>query len=135
MAFEAVTGNHQVTMDTAAPLGQNSGMSPKELVVAGLGGCTAMDVVSLMKKHKQELKSFFLDVEVEKTSGVHPAVFTKAMIHFRLEGNLDKKIVFEAVQLSQTKYCGVSAMLSKAFPIEYIVYVNGEMIGSGHAQF
>lgn len=135
MAFEARAGANQVVMDTSAPLGQNTGMSPKELVVTGLGGCTAMDVVGLMKKHKQDLKSFTVDVEVEKTSGVHPAVFTKAMIQFRLEGTLDKNIVLESVRLSQTKYCGVSAMLSKAFPIAYEVYINGEMVGTGHAQF
>lgn len=135
MAFEATAGTNKVIMDTSAPLGQGTGMSPKELVVTGLGGCTAMDVVALMKKHKQDVKAFTVNVEVEKTSGVHPAVFTKAMIEFRLEGNLDKARVLEAVELSQTKYCGVSAMLSKAFPIEYKVFINGENIGSGKAAF
>ena len=135
MEFEAETQQHRLTMDSRAPLGKDRGMTPKELVVCGLAGCTAMDVVALMKKHKQELTSFEVDADVEVSKGAHPLVFTRAHLNFRLAGQVDTAIVLESVRLSQTKYCGVSAMLSKALPITYSVYVNERLIGEGQAQF
>jgi putative redox protein len=135
MLLEAQTGQNLVSMDAKAPLGKDQGMTPKELVATGLGGCTAMDVIALMKKHKQTVTEFKIDVDVEHTTGKHPLVFAKADITFYLNGEIDPAIALESVRLSQTKFCGVSAMLSKAFPIYYTVVVNGETIGSGQAQF
>ena len=135
MQLTATTGQLSVVTDAKAPLGNGSAMTPKELVVVGLCGCTAMDVVALMRKHKQDVKSFVVEADVTTTE-THPMVFSKAELNFKLEGNaLDKAKILEAVQLSQTKYCGVSAMLSKAFPIHYSVYVNGEQVGQGEANF
>ena len=62
-------------------------------------------------------------------------VFTKADIWFRITGTVEPAIAVDAARLSQTKYCGVSAMLSKAFPIEYHVMINGEKVGGGMAEF
>lgn len=135
MLFDAKTGTHLISMDAKPPIGKELGVTPKELVVAGLGGCTAMDVISLLNKHKQDVKEFKIEVDVEPTSGAHPHVFAKADIHFHLNGTIDSAIALESVRLSQTKYCGVSAMLSKAFPITYHVHVNGELIGNGQANF
>lgn len=134
MQLTATTGNLSVLTDAKAPLGNGAAMTPKELVVAGLCGCTAMDVVALMRKHKQEVKSFFVDADVTTTE-THPMVFSKAELTFKLTGVLDVAKVVEAVQLSQTKYCGVSAMLSKAFPISYKVFVNDQEVGQGEAKF
>ncbi|MBK7961728.1 MAG: OsmC family protein [Bdellovibrionales bacterium] len=108
---------------------------PKEMVLAGLGGCTAMDVIALLKKHKQTVTSFEVEVDVATSTGGNPMVFTKADIYFRLAGEVDPAIALESVHLSQTKYCGVSAMLAKAFPISYHVLVNGAEVGSGVAAF
>lgn len=70
-----------------------------------------------------------VDAEVEKSTGGHPEVFTKAILTFRFKGALDEARVIEAVTLSQTKYCGVSAMLAKAFPIFYRIEINGTQVG------
>ncbi|MBY0385688.1 OsmC family peroxiredoxin, partial [bacterium] len=91
--------------------------------------------IALMKKHKQPVTEFKIDVDVEPLTTKHPHVFAKAEITFHLTGQIDAAIALESVRLSQTKFCGVSAMLSKAFPITYNVIVNGESVGSGQAQF
>jgi len=135
LSFSAHAGAHEVGMDTRAPLGSDSAMTPKQLVVAGLAGCTAMDVVALMKKYHQPLEGLEIETEVEKSSRGYPEVFTAAMLTFKLKGQVDAAKAIEAVQLSQTKYCGVSAMLSKAFPIRYRIELNGQVIGEGSAQF
>jgi putative redox protein len=135
MSFSAVADGQTVLMDAKAPLGQGRAMTPKEMVLAGLGGCTAMDVIALLKKHKQTVTSFEVEVDVATSTGGNPMVFTKADIYFRLAGEVDPAIALESVHLSQTKYCGVSAMLAKAFPISYHVLVNGAEIGSGVAAF
>ncbi len=122
-------------MDSSAPFGKGEAMTPKQLVAAGLAGCTAMDVIALLKKHKQDVQSFDIDLEITTSTSGHPAVFTKAVLNFLVTGNVDAAILNEAVTLSQTKYCGVSAMLSKALPIEYVVTLNGNQVGRGEAHF
>jgi putative redox protein len=134
MHLTATSAGNTVSADAKAPLGTGTAMTPKELVVAGLCGCTAMDVVALMKKHKQEVLSFEVSADVA-TTDTHPMVFSKAELLFKLNGKLDVAKVVEAVQLSQTKYCGVTAMLLKAFPITYKVIVNGEEVAQGEAKF
>ncbi len=136
MHFEARGENQLVEMDAKAPIGQGRGMTPKQLLLSGLMGCTAMDVAAWMRKQRQELKSFRVTADVETSDPkLHPAVFTAAKLQFWLEGSLDPALVLEGVRLSQTQYCGVSAMLVKAFPISYEVFVNGECVGQGNAQF
>jgi putative redox protein len=135
MAFEAKAGSNQVPMDAKAPIGRNTAATPKELVAAGLAGCTAMDVIALMRKHKQDVSHFSIKTEITTTEKGHPSVFTAAKLYFYLEGKVDPAIAVDAVHLSQTQYCGVSAMLSKAFPISWEVFVNGESVGTGQAQF
>lgn len=135
MTFKADCAGNTFLMDAKSPIGDGKAATPKELVVAGLGGCSAMDVIALLKKHKQEHKTLQVDVDVTSTTGVQPAVFTEARIQYLVTGVVDKAILLEAVTLSQTKFCGVSAMLSKAFPIYYEVFLNGEKIGSGQADF
>lgn len=135
MKFTSATANNQVPMDATAPVGQGSAMTPKELVGAGLIGCTAMDVVALFKKHKQNPESFDVSVDIETSTGRYPAVFTKAEITYKAKGEVTREVFTEAVVLSQTKYCGVSAMLAKAFPITYKVILNDELIHEGQAHF
>lgn len=135
MKFSARSGAHHISMDTKPPLGDDSAMTPKQLLLAGVCGCTAMDVVSLLKKHKQPLESLQVDADAQSTEGVYPAIFKKIHLVFKLTGKLDSERVVEAVHLSQTKYCGVSAMVSKAVPITYSIEVNGSTLGSGKADF
>ncbi|OYZ18071.1 MAG: hypothetical protein B7Y39_14310 [Bdellovibrio sp. 28-41-41] len=135
MKFEAATEGNTLNMDTKAPLGTGSAMSPKELVAVGLAGCTAMDVVALLKKNKQNYKTFDVDIDVTMSNAGHPIVFSNAILNFKATGDIAPNVFLDAVHLSQTKYCGVSAMLAKALPIHYVVTLNNEKIGEGKADF
>jgi putative redox protein len=135
MWFTAHAGDHVAQMDARPPLGTGHGMTPKELLLAALAGCTAMDVAGLLRKHKQPLETFALRVEATPSEGDHPKVFSEVRLVFELSGPIDPQGALEAVRASQTQFCGISAMLSKAFPILYSVVVNGEQVGSGRAQF
>lgn len=135
MRFTAQSGNHKVEMDTSAPLGSDTALTPKQLLVAGVCGCTAMDVVALLKKHKQPLESFQIEADATTTEGTYPVVYKEIKLVFKLTGELDEAKVLESIKLSQTKYCGVSAMVSKAVLISYTVELNGKKIGTGRANF
>jgi len=135
MVFEVESSGHRIQVDAKPPIGKGLAMTPKDLVAAGLGGCTAMDLIALLRKHKQPYESLEVEVNVIPSEGKAPVVFQSAEIQFRAAGSIDKSILLESIRLSQTKYCGVSAMLSKAFPIHYTVLLNGEEIGAGEANF
>lgn len=135
MQFQGSSGGHEVMLDTKSPVGSDTGLTPKELVAIGACGCTAMDVVGLMRKFKQNLTSLEVSADITTTEKVHPAVFTGLRFQFDAKGEVDPQKLLEAVSLSQTKYCGVSAMLADSFPIDYVVHLNGEEIGRGKAKF
>ncbi len=135
MEFNGRTDNHVVAMDAKSPIGKGKAPTPKELVALGLGGCTAMDVIALLKKYRQLPKTFRVDVDVEASVGGNPVVFEKAVLNFIVDGEVEKEKLLEAVRLSQSKYCGVSAMLAEALPIDYLVTLNGQEIGKGSADF
>ena len=139
MRFIAEVDNHTVPMDTKPPIGDDTAITPKQMLVAAICGCTGMDVVALLKKYHQPLSKFEIEAEAEAeasvTEGAHPIVFKEAQLVFKIDGALEKQKVLEAITLSQTKYCSVSAMLSKSFPIHYAVQLNSENIGVGAAQF
>lgn len=135
MAFEGESHGHSILMDAKSPLGDGSGFTPKELVALGVAGCTAMDVVALLKKYKQTVESFEIKGDIQPTEGVHPAVFKSIHLSFYLTGLLDRDRVLESIKLSQTKFCGVSAMIVKTAPIQYKVFLNNEYIGEGSADF
>lgn len=135
MEFEGLVDNHTVAMDAKAPIGKSKAATPKELVALGLGGCTAMDIIALLRKYKQPPKKFSIDVEIQPSTGSHPIVFEKAILSFFVEGDIEAEKLMEAVHLSQSKFCGVSAMLSKALPIHYRVILNNLEVGTGAANF
>ncbi len=135
MHFAGESDGHRVNLDAKAPIGKGTGMSPKELVALGVAGCTAMDVIALLKKHKQPFTAFSVGVEATQTSGGHPVVFESVGLVYRAQGEIDPKVLLESVNLSQTKYCGVSAMIAKTAPINYKVELNGEQVGEGRANF
>ncbi len=136
LEFEAEIGQHRLTLDSRPPLGKDAGPTPKELVVAGLAGCTAMDVVALLKKYKQTADSVSVSSEVMTSeAGKHPIVFTSAQIVCDVTGSVDAEKLKEAVVLSQTKFCGVSAMFAELFPVNWKIILNGTEIAQGSAQF
>ncbi len=135
MRFTAEADGHRVEMDTKSPIGTDAALTPKQLLLAGICGCTAMDVVALLKKYKQLPSSFRIELDASTTDGPHPHVFKEVKLIFKLAGEIEPAKLLEAVTLSQTKYCGVSAMVSKAVPISYVVELNGNTIGTGKAEF
>ena len=127
MAFDSQIDTHTIRMDTTAPDGDDTGASPKKLLLASLAGCTGMDVVSLLKKMRVEITNLEMDIEADLTEE-HPIVFSEIRLIYRFYGtNLNKGKVEKAVQLSQEKYCGVSEMLRKNSPINYSIQYADEL--------
>jgi len=122
MHFRCLTeSGHELDMDASEDFGgENKGYRPKELLLVGLMGCTGMDVVSLLKKMKVEDFDFNLKVDYEK-SEAHPIIYKKIKLIylFKSDKELPKEKIEKAVKLSQEKYCGVSAMISKASDLSY----------------
>lgn len=112
MAFEAEIDGHTIVMDATEKVGgQNLGPTPKPLLMASLGGCTAMDVISLAKKMRQEVESFEIEMEADLTEE-HPMRYTDIKMIYKFRGNnLNREKLEKAVSLSQNRYCGVSATL------------------------
>jgi putative redox protein len=104
-----------VTLDTEPEHGgTSSGLRPLELLLAGLGGCTGMDVLAILRKKRQDVTGYRVEVSGEQATE-HPHVFTQICIVHILEGNdLREEAVRRAIELSETKYCPAFAMLSKA---------------------
>jgi putative redox protein len=134
LQFTGNAGDHQVTMDTRPPLGTNAGMSPKQMVLVGLCGCTAMDVAAHLRKHRQPLDSLEVAADAPTTTG-QPSVFHDVQLVYTVTGAVAAEVLLDAVRESQSMYCGVSAMIAKACPIGYTVRLNGEEIGKGAANF
>ena len=116
---------HEMILDAGESSGgHDKGVRPKELLLVGLSGCTGMDVVSILKKMKVENYKLRIEVESEKTEE-HPVIYKKIHLKyiFHLEDDSKKDKVEKAVNLSQERYCGVSAMLKKASERSYeIIY-------------
>lgn len=106
---------HRVVMDGPPDHGgKNQGVRPMEMFLLGLGGCASFDVVSILKKSRQDVDDCRVEVSAERADAV-PAVFTKIDMNFIISGkNLKEKQVQRAVELSATKYCSASIMLEKS---------------------
>ena len=118
MAFKAIIEEHEIMLDLGVDAGgQNLGPRPKPLLLASLGGCTAMDVISILRKMRVEPEYFNVKVEGEVTEE-HPKHFTRIHLIYEFKGKdlpLDK--LQKAVDLSQERYCGISFTLKKAVEI------------------
>ncbi len=111
---------HSVVMDGAADAGgRNLGVRPMEMLLLGLGGCTAFDVVSILHKSRQQVVDCEVEIEAERAQTI-PKVFTKIHVHFIVSGrDLDQNKVSKAVDLSADKYCSASRMLEKVAEITH----------------
>jgi len=115
MGFHAETGSgHTVSMDGAPEAGgHNTAARPMELVLAGTGGCTAFDVVLILKRGREDVQGCDVRLQAERAD-TDPKVFTKIHFHFTISGrNLKPAAVERAVKLSHEKYCSASIMLAK----------------------
>ena len=88
------------------------------------GGCSAIDIVSILRKQKIEIDKFKISIDAEREKDATPSIFTDINIHFRLTGDLDKEKVERAVSLSMEKYCSAAAVIGKTAKINYSVSVN-----------
>jgi putative redox protein len=124
MHFMGELDGHAIPIDADEQFGgQDMGPKPKGLTLTALAGCTAMDVISILRKMKIEPDDFSVETEAE-VSDEHPKVFTKIKVTYRLKGtDLPRDKVEKAVTLSQDKYCGVNAMLKQAAPVEYEIII------------
>ena len=114
--------------------GDNDGFRPLELMAVSLAGCTAMDVISILQKKRQEITDFRVEVDSERADE-HPRVITEAVIEYHITGqDVDEKAVVRAIELSATRYCPAQSMLAQVFPIElkYFIYDDGgDLVISG----
>lgn len=121
MAFEAVMDGHKIIIDATPEVGgKDLGPRPKPLMLLSLAGCTGMDVISILEKMKQTPSWFNVKVEAEQTEE-HPKHYAQMTViyQFKKEDNLDPSKVEKAVTLSQERYCGVSALLSRAAELDH----------------
>lgn len=116
------TSRHALAMD-AGP--EKTASSPIELVLIALCGCTASDVVGILRKKREPFTHLEVSAEGERAEG-YPAVYTQIKLVYRVSGNVSHKAMEDAVRLSKDKYCSVSAMLQKTAKITFeIEYHNG----------
>ena len=121
MSFLAETGsNHAVLMDGAPEAGgRNLAPRPMELLLAGTGGCTAFDVVMILKKGRHAITGCEVSLKAERAE-TDPKVFTKIHFHYRVSGKgLDPDSVERAIKLSKDKYCSASIMLAQVAEITH----------------
>ena len=118
MAFECEINGHKVVIDAVPAVGgKDRGPRPKPLMLASLGGCTAMDVISILKKMRVDVKDLNVIVEGELTEE-HPKHFYKMHVIYEVTGkDLPMDKVKKAVSLSEDRYCGVSAVYKQAIEI------------------
>lgn len=112
----------------AAVGGDEDGFRPMELILTGLAGCTAMDVISILLKKRQDVTSFEVRAHSERAEG-HPRVFTSAVLEYHISGRgIDEAAVLRSLELSATRYCPAQAMFRDVFPIalRYFIYEDSD---------
>ena len=121
--------------------GDNDGFRPMELIATGLAGCTAMDTISILKKKRQRVTNFEVNVHAERANE-HPRVFSHIKIEYQVTGNsVDEEAVKRAIKLSAERYCPAQGMLSQVVPmnLEYQIFEASEkgervLVASGEYQ-
>ncbi|HEY0030756.1 MAG TPA: OsmC family protein [Bacteroidia bacterium] len=125
--FEAVSETGNVAhMDAGENIGgQNKGVRPMQMLLMGLGGCSAIDIVLILKKQRQVIEDFTISIDGEREQDKEPSLWETIVLHFKFKGKIDKEKAERAVQLSMGKYCSVSKTLEIAgAKISYKVSVN-----------
>ncbi len=119
MRVASRTGSgYTITYDTEEAGDERSGPSPAETVLSALAGCTSMDVASILRKKRQVPERYEIAVTGERSSE-HPRVYTSIVVEHRVIGDIDAEALRRSVELSATRYCPVSAMLSASVRIEH----------------
>lgn len=121
VAFVGETeSNHAIVMDGSPEGGgRNLGIRPMEAVLVGMGGCTSFDVVTILKKSRQDIHDVYVEMNAERAT-TDPKVFTKIHLHFVVKGRgLKREMVERAINLSAEKYCSASIMIGKTAEITH----------------
>jgi putative redox protein len=121
MSFVGESGSgHSIVMDGPPDDGgRNMGVRPMEMVLLGMGGCTAFDLVLILQRQRQDIADCQVELEAERAAEA-PKVFTKIHVHYIVSGkNLDENKVARAVKMTAEKYCSVSIMLSATVDITH----------------
>ncbi|HHO51264.1 MAG TPA: OsmC family peroxiredoxin [Deltaproteobacteria bacterium] len=125
MAFDAQVDGHTLVIDAKTEHGgHDAGPSPKTLVLTGLAGCAAMDIISILRKMRAEPSSLSVTAAAQLSED-HPKVFVEPVVTVRATGDIPTKKLWRAVALSRDRYCGVAAMLRAHAPIRYVVELDG----------
>ncbi|MCU0447388.1 MAG: OsmC family protein [Microscillaceae bacterium] len=127
-AFHLEATNEQgntVSMDASPDIGgQNLGFRPMQMLLAGIGGCSSIDVLDILRKQRQEVRDLTVIVDGQRVENQVPAVFEKIHLHFVLKGNIEPDKAARAINLSMEKYCSVTRMLEKTAVITYDFEIN-----------
>ena len=121
---------HQLRMDIPVDQGGNgSGFRPMQSLLAALAGCSSVDIISILKKQRQDLTNLKLEVDGKREEGKEPSLWKQVEVKFLLEGNIEEAKAKRAVDLSLEKYCSVAETLRKAGAvIEYEIFLNGNKV-------
>lgn len=121
--FEAKNENGKTVEIDASPAigGENKGARPMELLIMGLGGCSGIDVVNILKKQKIKIRDFDISIDAEREADAVPSLFTKIHAIFSFNKEVDPAKAERAVALSMEKYCSVAKTLEKTAKITYEV--------------
>ncbi len=103
--------------------GEDKGVRPMQLLLMGLAGCSSMDVISILKKQKQDINDYDVIVEADRDTESTPSLFTNIRIEFIFTGKVDQKKAERAVQLSMDKYCSVTKIMEKTANISHSVTI------------
>lgn len=124
--MEAVNEDgNKIMMDGASDIGgNNSGFRPMQLLLAAVGGCSAIDVLIILKKQKQEIDSFTIEVEGEREKIEGYSLFRDICLHFKIKGKVDKEKAERAIKLSLEKYCSVTKTLEPTAKITFKLTIN-----------
>jgi putative redox protein len=124
MHFSGELDGHEIDLDADEEFGgMDKGPKPKGLILTALAGCTAMDVVSILRKKRIDLTYFSVEVEASLTE-THPSIFKSFKIIYTFKGeSVNQDVAKRAIDLSLDSYCGVALMVKKIGPIEYEIKI------------
>ena len=125
--FEAKDeSGHTIQIDAGENIGGgNKGVRPMQMLLMGLGGCSAIDIVMILQKQRQVIENFEISIDGEREKGKEPSLWETVQINFKLKGQIDPEKAARAVALSMDKYCSVSKTLELAgAKITYKVTIN-----------
>lgn len=125
--FKVANSNgHSVLLDNKSKKeGEVAGISPMELLLMGLAGCSSIDVVAILNKQKLNPTSLKMEVEGERNETEIPSLFNKINVKVIVDGEISPEKIRRAVQLSFDKYCSVSKTLEHTAKINYLIFLNG----------